>query len=1848
MGGVFRAIGKIFGIDPEPPVYDQPYNQNLLTNETAPTSHIGVVYGFRRKAGVRIGTFVKGDDNEYLYAVYALSHGPIQDISNPRMDDVSFSDRTISAYVDWSYGLGGDAQDATTDRLIAELGTSWDTVNGKLGGVAFAIVKLTLNEDHMTSFGNITFDVQGRLVFDPRTPLDDPKWSDNPALCALDYQNNTVYGKRTPYPQGFNATTYIDAANYFDEVLDDGSNNITSDCYLTDAGKESGYIVANGGLFANVTAGEIYDVSGFANPADNFRGVLVAKEQVHLPSAARDDVGVDPDLPPEEVPAEYKLFFVEAKTIEVPEVASGYVSITYVRKTKRYTCNGNVDTSQNMYDNLRALSSSFNGHITFFEGVSTIIPDRPEATTGTFDESNITSDIEVQLPDKKSQLNELTGTWFDPEFGYDQMTKTVSSEVFLSRDGGRVQSKELAMPFTNNPNMVDRILTIDLNKSRHSGPVRFSTFWSGLEVFAGGTIKVSDVELGWVNRKFRVIRIGIPDIHNDVSLTCIPYDADDYIEGEINPRKNKDYVNYSTKGNFTLPTVVQAVRKYGSEDIQATVSWVMPANVYFESVDLEVHHITRDQHTNEIASYFKMHHYKHVMAASKVITEGLTVGGEYEFRVYVRGVSGQRSLVYAFDRYVHSNLPRPQAVGITTPSPWTVSAIPEYSETNAEQRKLNHYWYLAEYIAVNGEPTLEDHAVMVHSGPSLIWAGLKPNTPYRLWVVAYNDFEEAEPYPTANGESFTTPTSDGFVTVPTPDLALTSDAQIFIKDSTGVVTPDKIEFTALKDDSVTDPVTWSTSPSVILDDTDPAGPLTKELTKENFGTNSAVQVTITAGSLTDTITVLKLESGQDSVTGFLTNEVHTIAADSDGVITGNLGLAGGEFKVYQGTTDVTASCTFSIKNSSEVGLTASIASSSGVYVISDVLDDEAVVVFEALYSGTTISKQYSISKAIQGDKGDDGVSYTGTTEWYKRTNSITAPSDGGESGTGWSQDATNLPPTSSNQYLWNYNVSTKSVGAASISSVHLIAQYSSDGAGIDTIVESYQRSASATSAPTGTWHSTFSGAGTLSNSYPYMWNKTVITFTQGKSSETKYTLIAAKGADGYAPIKGVDYFDGAGTYTLESLANVSLTPNSATAIIDTTWGAGARTKESHLGASVASCTTVRVNALMFGLSSLTSTSPSYGAIDYAIYRRTDDTYAVYESGSNRGVKATGATDSDVISVVNTGNKIKYLVNGVEIYESQVTPSGSYHARMSFGNAGNKCENITFSKSADSLLTQFSTSGTSGWTQVYDSLTHEYFRQSNDGGLSWGSAIKFRGEDGAKGVHSEVWFKRLGSKPPTPTGNEPSGTWYDAPPSGSNQLWACVGDFDADDNLIGVWTVIQFEGIDGESAISGGISASNGLAFSKNKQGVWSPSGNTTLTATFYKDGVQYGPTISVVVTRSNGNLTSNASGINNASSEGEGTAALTITFTEVTTGMKISEKVITVQDGSDGGKGDQGGRGAGHFYGTASSWDDAIATAATEGDNVIGDRVTLSNGSTYVQTKYWNGSSWISAGTVIDGNLVINGEAIIDNLAAGYITASKIDVGTLNLEEANWGSSISIYESAKPTGGYGLAYVNIDVPAAGSGTAYVGIYVDCANSYQMGFSTSGSIVAEGDVNCNRSITTQAFILDSLVVGADELGYHGEIEVRGANGRVIVNDNEVYHAGNPPPSSSMSATDILNLLKTVDGSGSGLDADRLDNHSASHFPKLASTNYFTSGTNFFKGIYPLTTSGGFGTEGYCGNYNYRWQYIYSQHANFSGNAYASSYTCSTTFTKPFAGGTTTNIATIISDLISKVNDLESGM
>ena len=238
MGGIVESIVNVVSSFiswlvpvPEVPEFDTPDSENaqgVLVNKESNNAQIPVVYGERKLGVTRVYVETSGNDNQYLYVAATLCEGEIESVESIFIDDreVTFDgafthgtvrevDSSDSVYykdgeshIQVQAFLGKDDQVASS---ILTTQTNWGS-NHRLRGVAYLAFRFKWNQDIFGAIPNIKAVVKGKKVYDPRTTT--TAYSNNSALCLLDYLRNARYGKGLPddaFESGFQS--FQDAAD---------------------------------------------------------------------------------------------------------------------------------------------------------------------------------------------------------------------------------------------------------------------------------------------------------------------------------------------------------------------------------------------------------------------------------------------------------------------------------------------------------------------------------------------------------------------------------------------------------------------------------------------------------------------------------------------------------------------------------------------------------------------------------------------------------------------------------------------------------------------------------------------------------------------------------------------------------------------------------------------------------------------------------------------------------------------------------------------------------------------------------------------------------------------------------------------------------------------------------------------------------------------------------------------------------------------------------------------------------------------------------------------------------------------------------------------------------------------------------------------------------------------------------------------------------------------------------------------------------------------------------------------------------------------------------------------------
>lgn len=203
VGWIFGAVVKMAAayaisraLSPKPGKLGSMGNPITMSRDAAAARR--VIYGQTRASGPIIFAHVAGTKNSDLHIVIALAGHKLAEIGDILINDEIVEldvdgNATTSKYVGKLRVHKWLGDQTTADALlVTESGGVWTSAH-ICQGIACIYAKLVFDQDVFPQgIPNISAIVKGREVYDPRD--ESTAWTDNPALCALDYMRDTDVG----------------------------------------------------------------------------------------------------------------------------------------------------------------------------------------------------------------------------------------------------------------------------------------------------------------------------------------------------------------------------------------------------------------------------------------------------------------------------------------------------------------------------------------------------------------------------------------------------------------------------------------------------------------------------------------------------------------------------------------------------------------------------------------------------------------------------------------------------------------------------------------------------------------------------------------------------------------------------------------------------------------------------------------------------------------------------------------------------------------------------------------------------------------------------------------------------------------------------------------------------------------------------------------------------------------------------------------------------------------------------------------------------------------------------------------------------------------------------------------------------------------------------------------------------------------------------------------------------------------------------------------------------------------------------------------------------------------------
>ena len=460
-----------------------------------------VTNSFNYATGISDGTFVKdfasttrpGSKNEYLHVQYALATEGIEGVQWVKVNGLHYNS-SIEKFKHFirTFNTGGTADPIATVNI--------GEANNKFTNTSWASATFQLNRDDYNYNGvpQMEFLVKGRKVRwiqesnGVYTLSTEYIYSNNPALCLLDYLTNVKFGRGLTVDE-IDLESFYHAAEICDTIV--ATDRIT-------AGKVNGQKVVN----------------------------TVA------------DLGSRPtDL--EKHTYENELWYTTATSQYWYWNKTAWVETTYdtTRPIPLYECNITLDTSEKIRDNVERIMSTMGlAELTWSsEGKYKLLlehPDTLEATRALVDSNHhftdddiIRDQINMSWPEASSRLNRATVSFLnehedfkEDSISWPPVNSTIHNE-YLTEDNNQPFESELNLEGVTDPYHALAMAEQAVRKSRTIFTLDLTVSKKGLSLEPGDFINVTSELTDISNEVFRVQSI---EVNSDftVKLSCYKYD----------------------------------------------------------------------------------------------------------------------------------------------------------------------------------------------------------------------------------------------------------------------------------------------------------------------------------------------------------------------------------------------------------------------------------------------------------------------------------------------------------------------------------------------------------------------------------------------------------------------------------------------------------------------------------------------------------------------------------------------------------------------------------------------------------------------------------------------------------------------------------------------------------------------------------------------------------------------------------------------------------------------------------------------------------------------------------------------------------------------------------------------------------------------------------------------------------------------------------------------------------------------------------------------------------------------------------------------------------------------------
>ena len=690
------------------------------------------------------------------------------------------------------------------------------------------------------------------------------------------------------------------------------------------------------------------------------------------------------------------------------------------RHVTRHQTNAVINTASSLFENVNSMLGHFNGILRYSNGKYSLGVKKaaavPETVTvsgvtytiGDISDEDIIGGIKVEDAGQRGTYNSVSVQVPDPQNLFESRSVTMFDSTYLKQDRMVPKKGDVKAPYVTNYFNARINAKQYLDDSRAGLKINFTIAPSGLLLRAGDIIRVTYTRFGWTNKLYRIMNINFQE-NCLIQITAEEHNDSGYIVQPDFPLAA--IPAETTAANVAIPAAPvlddPATNKRGG----VVLNWTNSSKFNPSTYTVQIYRTAADPHGNDRTNSVLVGTSKGTQFTDPIVEAGANTF--YYWIRYAVNVPQQRTSGVAPREIFSAYHPVSSTAGKSSTAAGTIDGM-MISDVNDNASVLadaggtpvsfaNTFTTLKVFIG--GDPIKYDNASPYANNTFRVSNVTATNVtqgavtaPSNGTNVAYNSanitamsadtgsLEYTIIVKNSIGEETTHEKLQTFTKVKNGAFGKTVEliaSKYVINYATSGTETDSLTFTATarnftgitpyfeffvngqsKQASATGSGTPPTKTFTLADSDEPA-----------IGGTKTILVQVRDGSASgsivaeDSVSVFGVQDGSDAITGFLTNEAHTVGSDFIG--NSSLGSAGGTFKVFVGGTDVTTSCSFSVSSENDVDV--SINSSTGVYTVNSFPTGNqsgnasllASIPANLAPSGNTtvLGKVYTISKA---------------------------------------------------------------------------------------------------------------------------------------------------------------------------------------------------------------------------------------------------------------------------------------------------------------------------------------------------------------------------------------------------------------------------------------------------------------------------------------------------------------------------------------------------------------------------------------------------------------------------------------------------------------------------------------------------------------------------------------------------------------------------------------------------------------------------------------------------------------------------------------------------------------------